>query len=85
MCGSDSQYAADHWRRAQSVKDVLFYDFEQLLMMNFDRIYGVDSVGLLTEEWKGHPAGSLVMILYRGVKNEPSFFTVCVAKSVVPA
>lgn len=79
VCAAESEYAADRWKQTQSVKGVLFSDIEQLWAMNLDKVYGVSQVGLLTKEWKGHPVGSLVMIVYRGVMEEPKFFTVGVA------
>lgn len=77
-CQSESQMAADIWKRTASVRGVFFPDFEQLLGMNLDDVYGAD-LAVLTAEWKGHPAGSLVMTTYKGVREEPRFMTIGVA------
>jgi hypothetical protein len=80
VCMAESEMAADHWRRTQSVDRVFYPDFEQLLGMNLDYVYGAD-LATLTQEWKGHPTGSLVMITYKGVKSEPRYMTIGVAKA----
>jgi len=80
VCGAESEMAAERWKEKNSVDGVLFYDIEQLWAMNLDVVYGAD-VGILTEEWKAHPAGSLVMTTYRGVRAEPRYMTIGVAKN----
>ncbi|MDO8600461.1 MAG: hypothetical protein Q7R73_02445 [bacterium] len=74
-CGEESPLALDHWERARSTKDLFFYDTEQVLGMNMDKIYGVDRFGVLTKEWRGHPAGSLVFSVYSGVEKNPPTVT----------
>lgn len=80
VCGGESQAAANHWEKNHSVESVLFYDIEQLWSMGFDKVYGVSAVGVLTAEWKGHSAGSLVMSVYKGVTENPPCVTVGIAK-----
>lgn len=79
VCGAESEAAANHWHRTHSIENVFFYDIEQLWAMGLDRVYGVREVGMLTTEWKGHPSGSLVLSVYKGVTEEPRFFTVGIA------
>lgn len=79
VCGAESEAAARHWKRNHSVEGVLFYDAEQLLAMEFDRVYGVSVVGILTAEWNGHPVGSLVMSVFKGVTEQPPFLTIGIA------
>jgi len=83
VCGGESQVAAAYWERTKSVENMLYFDMEQLLGMDLDRAYGVDRVGILTAEWQGHPAGSLVMSIYRGVRDTPPQLTVCVSEPEV--
>ncbi|MDP3769610.1 MAG: hypothetical protein U1A23_04115 [Candidatus Sungbacteria bacterium] len=80
VCGAESEAAARHWGRNQSVTGLLFYDLEQLWAMELDKVYGVSEVGVLTTEWNGHPPGSLVMSVFRGVTEQPPFITVGIAK-----
>lgn len=80
VCGAESEMMARRWEVTKSLKDVLFYDVEQLWAMNLDVVYGAN-VSVLTKEWKGHPTGSLVMETYKGVNEEPRYFTVGVARN----
>lgn len=80
VCGEESEMAVNHWRRNKSLDGLLFYDTEQILGMNMDKVYGVSEIGVLKREWKGHPAGSLVMSVYSRVREDPPVVTVGVAK-----
>lgn len=79
VCAAESEAASNRWNERKSVEGMLFHDMEQILAMNLDRVYGVHDVSHLKKEWNGHPAGSLVMIIYKGADTEQPFFTVCVA------
>ncbi len=83
VCGAESKMAADLWKSDKSLRNVLFYDVEQLWSMNFDTVYGVDRVGILKKEWLGHPVDSFVLILCKGVTNDPPFFTVAVTENKI--
>lgn len=78
LCGSDSEVAKGHFERTGSVKKLFFFDTEQILM-NLDKCYGTMGFGGLTQEWRGHPVGSLVFVVAKGV--EEGNFTVGVAKA----
>jgi len=80
VCGEGSPLAESRWNRSRSLEGLLFYDVEQLLAMDLDTVYGVDEVGILTNEWKGHPVGSLAMSIFKGVNEEPRCLTICIAK-----
>ena len=73
----------DYWKRTNSVEGVFFADIEQISGqtsgMGLDRVYGVYRVARLTKEWRGHEAGSLVMVTCRGVARKFPFYTVGVA------
>lgn len=80
---AESPMAVDWWKKNGSVKGLLFYDLEQLWQMELDDVYGVNHAGRLTKNWKEHTAGSFVMILCKGVTNDPPFFTVAVTTSTI--
>ena len=76
-CGSSSQVAIDHFERTGSIKGLFFFDTEQVFM-DLDGVYGQLNLGKLTQEWRGHPAGSLVFAIAKGV--DEGKFTIGVEK-----
>lgn len=79
VCALESIKAALHWNDQQtgrSVPPVFYYDVEQLLGADLDTVYAIDGLGRLSEDWNGHPAGSLVMQTYKGCSGpDASKFT----------
>lgn len=87
MC-AEGPMARDYWEYNQTTKGVFFWDFEQIAIecagFNLDlasikAAWGPSEIGVLQEEWREHPAGSLVYSFFRGVRYEPKFLTVAVA------
>lgn len=78
VCGAESERAKELWENGRREK-ILYFDFEQLFGMDMDQVYGVGSVGVLTEEWMGHPAGSLTMSVFRGITDSPPTIAVAIA------
>jgi len=76
-CGSDSCLAMEYFTRRGSVEGLFFFDTEQIFM-NLDKVYGEMALGRLEREWRGHPVGSLVFIVAKGV--DEGKFTVGVEK-----
>jgi len=70
VCGEESELGEQEWKRTGSLKNVTFFDVEQILSWELDDVYGVYLFGVLTREWKGHPAGSLVLSVFSGVRLE---------------
>lgn len=79
IMSAESLSARRHWKKHQSNDGVIYFDFEQLIGMDFDRVYGIAEIGVLTENWFGYPAGSLVMVTYKGAIDNPPAFTVGIA------
>jgi len=83
LYAAESEGAARAHRR--SVEDGIeypnffFWDFEQLIAADRDRVYGLSRLGRLTTEWNGHPPNSLVMVTYEGIEDEPRKTTYLVA------
>ena len=77
-CGSSSQVAIDHFERTGSIEGLFFFDTEQVFMDLDDVVYGQMALGKLTQEWRGHPAGSLVFAVTKGV--DEGKFTIGVEK-----
>lgn len=77
-CGSSSEVAIDHFKRTGSVEGLFFFDTEQIFMDLDDVVYGQMALGKLTQEWRGHPAGSLVFAVAKGV--DEGKFTIGVEK-----
>lgn len=65
ICSSDGGFAQKFYERNQNINGLFFVEQEQI-MMGFDRQYGVHSLRELKEEWKGIPAGAIVLITFRG-------------------
>lgn len=76
VSGAESERAEDHWKKFPGDPNVFYFDYEQLVSMDFDRVYGIGAIGFLEKEWMGYPAGSFVMITYKGVVDTPPTFTV---------
>jgi hypothetical protein len=76
VAGAEGGRAENHWKVNPSDKNVLYFDYEQIVSMDFDRVYGIGAIGFLKKEWMGHPAGSLIMVTYRGVCDTPPTFAV---------
>lgn len=76
-CGSGSQVSKDHYRRTGTIDGLFLFDLEEILM-DMDKTYGVMEFGKLTREWRGHPVGSLVLVVAKGAENRK--FTVGVEK-----
>lgn len=71
VCALESLKAALHWRDQQAERPVspaFYYDAEQLLGADFDEVSALhpDGLGRLSEDWNGHPKGTLVMLTYKG-------------------
>ena len=79
-CGEESPMAEEFWELVHSVEGLFFYDTEQIIGMGMDAVYGVSDFGILTKEWRGNPAGSLVLSVYSGVTKNPPTVTVGVAR-----
>lgn len=78
-CGSDSKLAQERFGHTGSIEGLFFFDVEQIFM-NLDKsTYGVMNIGVLTEEWRDHPIGSLVLVVAKGAPEGK--FTVGVEKS----
>lgn len=77
-CGASSAFALDHFKRTSSIDGLFFYDTEQIFM-DLDTVYGELFLGKLTQEWRGHPVGSLVFAVTR--ITEKSKFTVAVERT----
>ena len=88
ICAAESVAAESYWRQNQTVEGLFFYDFEQMAMecSGFDLdlvnavVWGPSDIGVLMQEWRGQPAGSLIYSFYRGVNNDPPLITVAVAE-----
>jgi hypothetical protein len=65
VCGAESPMAENHWRHAQSVEGLFLYDLEQIAAGT--ELAGGRGPKVLTEDWQGHPKGSLVFESYAGV------------------
>lgn len=75
VCGASSPVALDWFDERNSVEGLFFYDTEQE-SMGLGAVYGVMDYGRLTEAWRGHPVGAIVMMVAKGVEDHK--FTVCV-------
>ena len=78
VCAAESEAAQQRWETSRSTTNVLYHDYEQELVLGFDQTYGVGEVRKLTQDWKTHKKGALVMVVYRGVDKNPPFFTYCI-------
>ena len=72
-CGGDSEVAAELKESSKR----FYYDWEQIAA-GMDTVYGLDQLARLTASWKGHPRGTLIMVLYAGVREEPPCLTYAV-------
>lgn len=74
VCDSESE-------QAKKIKDQpqrIYRDIE-MMAADFDATQGGDFCKLKVA-WQDHPAGSLVMIVYKGIMERPPTMTVCVAE-----
>ena len=73
---SESEAMKERWERNKSIEKLFFYDIELSFGMGIDGCYGTSGVEALTGEWRGHPAGSLVLICYKGLGETPMSLTI---------
>ena len=84
-CGAGSEVSVSHVGRGGLVNDLFFFDLEQTEGMGFPEVQGPMVEGIQTRPWHGHPAGSVVLAVYRwanGSRSYPSGACVGVAPYV---
>ncbi len=67
ICGAGSEVSLNHVRRGSPVNDLFFFDLEQTDGLGLHEVYAPVDYGFLTSSWRGCPAGSLVLSVYRWV------------------
>jgi hypothetical protein len=77
ICSSDGGFAQKFYERNQNINGLFFVD-QEMVMMGFDRQYGVHSLRQLKEEWQGIPAGTVILLTFRGA--DEGMYTIGVMK-----
>ena len=70
VCRGDSKKAAELKEDPRR----FYFDREQVAA-GLDKIYGVDRLAQLREDWQGHPKGTLVLVVFLEVAEEPPCVT----------
>lgn len=70
----DTCCSGSEWAKEIKDKPNRFYWNEELVVADLDPLWG-GLIGRLTKEWRGHPAGNLVMTVFTGCKKDPMTFT----------
>jgi hypothetical protein len=74
-CAAESALALNYYNKTGTIKGLFFFDAEQVFM-DLDKCYGEMALGILKQDWRDYPAGSLVFAV---AKIDGGCFTVGIA------